>query len=63
MTLRHGEIWLADLNPTKGSEQAGTHPVLVFQNESLSKFTTTVLVIPFTTNLNRALPTIGPADL
>jgi mRNA interferase MazF len=22
-----GEIWLADLNPTRGSEQAGTRPV------------------------------------
>lgn len=26
---KRGEIWLADLNPTKGREQAGTRPVLV----------------------------------
>jgi hypothetical protein len=24
MTVKRGEIWLADLNPTRGSEQAGT---------------------------------------
>ena len=58
MTSRRGEIWLADLNPTRGSEQAGIRPVLIFQNELVSKFTTTVLAIPLTTNLRRAaLPT------
>ena len=54
MTIKRGEIWLADLNPTRGSEQAGTRPVLVFQNDVVSKFTTTILAIPLTTNLRRA---------
>lgn len=54
MIVRRGEIWLADLNPTRGSEQAGTRPVLVLQNEAVNKFTTTALAIPFTTNLRRA---------
>jgi len=49
-----GEIWLADLNPIRGSEQAGVRPVLVFQNDLINKFTTTVLAIPLTTNLRRA---------
>jgi len=58
MNPKRGEIWLADLNPTRGSEQAGTCPVLVFQNDFISRFSTTVLAIPFTTNLRRAsLPT------
>ena len=26
---RRGEIWLADLDPVRGNEQAGTRPVLV----------------------------------
>lgn len=30
MTFERGEVWLADLNPTKGSEQGGTRPVIVF---------------------------------
>ncbi|HUK91752.1 MAG TPA: type II toxin-antitoxin system PemK/MazF family toxin [Blastocatellia bacterium] len=55
---RRGEVWLADLDPVRGSEQAGTRPVLVFQNNVVSKFTVTVLCIPFTANLRRAgLPT------
>ena len=54
MTFRRGEVWLADLNPTRGSEQAGQRPVLIFQNDVINKFTTTLLTIPFTTNLRRA---------
>ena len=54
MTFKRSEVWLADLNPTRGSEQAGTRPLLIFQNDLINKFTTTVLTIPFTTNLRRA---------
>lgn len=54
MTVQRGEVWLATLDPTQGSEQAGTRPVLIFQNDVLSKYTTTVLTIPLTTNLRRA---------
>lgn len=54
MIVKRGEIWLADLNPTRGSEQAGIRPVLIFQNDMVSKFTTTVLAIPVTGNLRRA---------
>jgi mRNA interferase MazF len=54
MSVKRGEIWLADLNPTRGSEQAGIRPVLIIQNDVLRKFTTTVLAIPLTTNLRRA---------
>ncbi len=54
MTVSRGEIWLADLNPVRGSEQAGTRPVLVMQTDAINRFTTTVLAIPFTTNLRRA---------
>jgi mRNA interferase MazF len=63
MTARGGEIWL-DLNPIRGSEQAGTRPVLVFQNDSLNKFTATFLAIPLTTNLRRAkLPSCLPIPM
>jgi len=58
MIPRRGEVWLADLNPTKGSEQAGVRPVIIFQNTLISKFSSTVITIPLTTNLKRAaLPT------
>ena len=29
---KRGDIYLANLNPFKGSEQGGTRPVLVLQN-------------------------------
>ena len=55
MIVKRGEIWLADLNPIRGSEQAGVRPVLIFQSDTINRFTTTVLAaIPFTTNLRRA---------
>jgi mRNA interferase MazF len=54
MRVKRGEIWLANLNPIRGSEQAGTRPVLIFQNDKINRFTTTFLSIPLTTNLRRA---------
>lgn len=52
--FKRGEIWLADLNPTRGSEQAGIRPVIIFQNDVINKFTTTLIAIPLTTNSRRA---------
>jgi mRNA interferase MazF len=49
-----GDVYLVNLSPTVGSEQAGTRPVLIFQNDKLNQLTRTVVVIPFTTNLRRA---------
>ena len=46
-----GEVWLASLDPVRGSEQAGTRPVLILQADPLNAFLRTVVVIPFTTNL------------
>jgi mRNA interferase MazF len=54
MNVKRAEIWLANLNPTQGSEQAGTRPVLIFQNDWVTKYTNTILTIPLTTNLKRA---------
>lgn len=49
-----GEIWMATLNPVRGSEQAGTRPVLIIQADSLNSFLRTAIVIPFTSNINWA---------
>jgi mRNA interferase MazF len=48
-----GEIWLVDLNPSRGSEQSGIRPAIVIQREALERFTVTTLIIPLTTNLRR----------
>ena len=52
--MTRGDVWLAHLDPVRGSEQAGTRPVLVFQAEPLNNFLRTTVVIPFTTNLKWA---------
>ena len=48
-----GDIYLADLNPSRGSEQVGIRPVIIVQRDTLDHFTTTVVVIPVTSNLRR----------
>ena len=60
---KRGELWLANLNPTQGSEQAGIRPVIIFQNNLVSKFSTTTIAIPLTTNQRRAaLPICLPLN-
>jgi len=56
--MKRGEVYLADLDPTKGSEQAGRRPVLVLEDNRLIPATLTVIVVPFTSNLAMSkLPT------
>lgn len=49
--MKRGEIWYAELDPIRGSEQAGVLPVIVLQNERIRRHTLTVLYILLTTNL------------
>ncbi len=47
-----GEIWLADLNPAKGTEPGKTRPVLIIQCQALLDVEhPSTLIIPLTTNL------------
>lgn len=48
MSYQWKSFW-ADLNPTKGSEQAETHPVLVVSSESVNQALPIVTVLPLTT--------------
>ena len=55
---RRGDIYLANLNPFKGSEQGGTRPVVVLQNNDGNYFCPTLIVAPVTTKLKKPeLPT------
>ena len=50
--LKQGEIWLANLNPSKGTEPGKTRPVLIIQNQALlDVFHPSTLIVPLTTNL------------
>lgn len=56
--IQRGDVFYADLSPIKGSEQGGTRPILVIQNNVGNKFSTTVIVAPITSRIKkRELPT------
>jgi mRNA interferase MazF len=57
-----GEVWLADLEPIRGSEQGSRRPVIIFQNPGLARVTTTFLAVPLTGNTAR-LGTLGTCCL
>ena len=50
--FNRGEIWLADLNPKRGTEPGKTRPVLIVQSQALlDAGHPSTLIIPLTTNL------------
>ena len=56
--MKRGDVYLADLDPVKGSEQAGRRPVLILEDDRLIPVTLTVVIIPFTINVAmQKLPT------
>ena len=52
--VKRGEIWWADLGAHRPQEQTGRRPVIVWQSDTLSRVLQSVLVVPLTTNLDRA---------
>lgn len=56
--FKRGEIYYADLSPVVGSEQGGTRPVLIVQNDIGNKYSPTIIVVAITSQLEKAkLPT------
>ncbi|MEK7101971.1 MAG: type II toxin-antitoxin system PemK/MazF family toxin [Patescibacteria group bacterium] len=54
--MRQGEIWFADLNPTKGSEQSGKRPVVIVSGDTLNDTLPIVIVVPITSKI-KSYPT------
>ena len=54
--MRKGEIWFADLNPTKGSEQSGKRPVVIVSGDTLNDTFPIVIVVPITSKI-KSYPT------
>ena len=52
--MKRGEIWWADLGAYRTQEQTGRRPVIVWQSDTLTRLLQSVLVVPLTTNLDRA---------
>lgn len=55
MRLRRGDIVIVALDPTRGSEQRGTRPCLVVQNDVGNENAPTTIVVPFTTSFDDQL--------
>lgn len=53
---RRGEIWLADLNPTRGREQRGRRPVLVVSVNVFNAGPADLVVILPLTSTDRGIP-------
>ena len=58
MIVKRGDIYYADLSPVVGSEQGGTRPVLIIQNDVGNKFSPTVIAAAITSKTDKSkLPT------
>jgi mRNA interferase MazF len=58
MSVKRGDIFYAELNPVVGSEQGGTRPVLIIQNDIGNQYSPTTIVAAITSQLDKAkLPT------
>ena len=56
--LKRGDIYYADLSPVVGCEQGGIRPVLILQNNTGNKHSSTTIVAAITSRRKRAkLPT------
>lgn len=50
--IKHGEIWLANLNPTRGTGAGKCRPVLIVQDQALLDVQhPSTLIVPLTTKL------------
>jgi mRNA interferase MazF len=58
--MRRGEIWLVNLDPIKGREQAGTRPALVISVEPFNNSGLELIVVCPVTSKNKGFPTHVP---
>jgi len=49
--MKQGEIWYADLNPAKGSEQKGARPVVIISGNMMNTYLPVVITCPLTTKI------------
>lgn len=51
MKINQYDIWLADLNPTIGTEPGKTRPVVIIQTNLLNEIHLSTIICPLTTNV------------
>ena len=52
MKIKQYDIWLANLNPSRGTEPGKVRPVVVIQTNLLNDMHLSTLICPITTNVN-----------
>src|SRR5690348_656161 len=57
-----GQVWMADLDPTKGHEQAGKRPVLVVSADVMNLGPAGLVVVLPITSKGKGIPTHVPVD-
>lgn len=58
MLIKRGDLFWVNLDPTRGSEQAGRRPVLVIQNDIGNEVAPTTIIAPLTTkSFSKEYPT------
>jgi mRNA interferase MazF len=55
MAVKRGEVWRADLSPTRGTEQAGVRPVLIVQTDRANPHSPHTIIVPFTSRVRQKL--------
>ena len=55
MKINQHDIWLADLNPTMGTEPGKTRPIVVIQTDLLNEVHLSTLICPITTNVKEEI--------
>ena len=53
MKAKQFEIWIADLNPTIGTEPGKIRPVIIVQTDLLNKHHSSSIICPITTNIQK----------
>jgi mRNA interferase MazF len=55
MPIKQYDIWLADLNPTVGTEPGKTRPVVIIQTNLLNEDHLSTVICPITTNVKSSI--------
>jgi mRNA interferase MazF len=55
MKIKQYDIWLANLNPSKGTEPGKTRPVVIIQTDLLNETHLSTLICPITTNVKKEI--------
>lgn len=56
--MKRGDVFDARLNPTEGSEQSGTRPVIIVSRDAINEYSPVLIIVPVTkaANVSRQYP-------